>query len=229
MAALLKRVLTTLTKLSDVEREAVKLFLDSLDCEQDLKRNAAFKAKIFLSRLISIPEYTSETDKSLIEKINSAVVDLKESSFWHSTDDLPHEIWRDIDGYEDLYQVSIFGRVKSFQGDTIKIMKANKSENGYFRVPLSKSGVHKNFGVHVLVARAFISNPDLKPEVNHCDGNKTNNCVWNLAWVTGSENHIHALQNGLKKSGADNPCAKLNASQVAEIRRLYQKGDSKFG
>jgi hypothetical protein len=123
------------------------------------------------------------------------------------------EVWKDIEGYEGLYQVSNLGRIKSlsrnvywgktyasFRFEEEKILNYIYSKNGYLRCQLAKDGKKHNYLVHRLVAMAFISNPDNKPEVNHIDGNKRNNYVTNLEWVTPSENQKHAFSVGLQKS-----------------------------
>lgn len=92
------------------------------------------------------------------------------------------EIWKDIKGYENLYQVSNLGRVKSKR----KILKAINGE--YLKVGLSKNGKQNTLYIHRLVAKTFISNFENKPQVNHKDENKHNNCVENLEWVTFKEN-----------------------------------------
>lgn len=108
------------------------------------------------------------------------------------------EVWKDIEGYEGLYQVSNLGRIKSLcrEGCFLGVFYNRK---GYARCRLYKDGKGRNFRVHRLVAMTFIPNPDNKPEVNHIDGNKRNNCVTNLEWVTSSENHVHAYVTGLRK------------------------------
>lgn len=84
--------------------------------------------------------------------------------------------------------------------------------------------------VHRLVAETFILNPENKPQVNHIDGDKTNNCVDNLEWVSNNENIKHAVDNWLlTSSGQMNPSAKLTWKQVDEIRKTYIKGSKKFG
>lgn len=111
------------------------------------------------------------------------------------------EIWKDIQGYEGIYQVSNLGRVKSLPryipdnplGSRSKelILKPDVVTNPttkYKRVTLSKKGVTQRIFIHRLVASAFIPNPDNKPYVNHIDNNGENNQVTNLEWVTGSEN-----------------------------------------
>lgn len=92
------------------------------------------------------------------------------------------EIWKDIEGYEGLYQVSNLGRVKSLRRNII--LKIKIERNGYEKVVLTVNSIHKDYYIHRLVATAFISNPDNLPQVNHKDENKTNNCVDNLEWCT---------------------------------------------
>lgn len=101
------------------------------------------------------------------------------------------EKWKDVVGYEDLYQVSNRGQVKRNN----KILRFNQNRNKYLAVSLSKHGVVKTFRIHRLVALAFIERKDSKKNVvNHLDGNRTNNRVENLRWSTISENHLHAYQ-----------------------------------
>ena len=119
------------------------------------------------------------------------------------------EIWKDIKGYEGLYQISSFGNVKSL--DRYIINKNGDKQyfpgkyltqgigDSYLKVTLSKNNKQRTFRVHILVARTFIPNPENKPEVNHIDGNKKNNKVNNLEWNTRSENELHAYRNGLAK------------------------------
>ena len=110
------------------------------------------------------------------------------------------EIFRDVVGYEGLYEVSTCGRVFSKKktvptkhGSTRsypkKEMKLQENENGYLTVTLCKQGKRKVIPVHRLVAFAFIPNPSSKPQVNHIDENKKNNNIDNLEWVTNKENH----------------------------------------
>jgi hypothetical protein len=103
------------------------------------------------------------------------------------------EEWRDIPGFEGLYQVSSFGRVKSFHREKEKILNPSADNVGYLHLSL-----HKSITVHRLVAEVFLSDSCGK-EVNHKDGDKTNNAVDNLELVSHSENMIHAVQMGLFK------------------------------
>jgi hypothetical protein len=98
------------------------------------------------------------------------------------------EIWKDVVGYEGLYQVSNLGRVRSFGFDKWhkgKIIKGCfDGKKKYLFVSLHKEGKSKGFNIHRLVATAFIPNPNNLPQVNHKDENKENNCVENLEWCT---------------------------------------------
>lgn len=136
------------------------------------------------------------------------------------------EIWKDIQGYEGLYQVSNLGNVKSlhfgkktgcrnWEKSNSKILKSKLTTSGYYSVELYKPNSRKQFYIHRLVANTFIKNPYNKEEVNHIDGNKLNNHVENLEWVTKSENQLHAIKLGLRtpcpmynKKGRNNPRSK---------------------
>ena len=108
------------------------------------------------------------------------------------------EKWKDIKSYEGIYQVSNLGRVRSFaKSYDPHIMTPMPNQKGYMRIFLINGTKHKWLRVHRLVAMAFIPNPNNLPQVNHKDGNKLNNCVDNLEWVTNQENCEHAQRNGL--------------------------------
>ena len=102
------------------------------------------------------------------------------------------EEWKDIKGYEGLYQVSNLGMVYSFKSN--KYLKKLNNTGGYLRVQLCKHGKVTNQSIHRIVAEAFIPNPDNKPQVNHIDENKENNMVSNLEWVTAKENCNHGTR-----------------------------------
>lgn len=155
------------------------------------------------------------------------------------------ETWRDIEGYEGLYQVSDFGNIKSLARESVdsnvnrnigiikeKILKqfsTTRMRNGelcitYPEVKLYFNKKKTGFHTHRLVAKAFISNPENKPTVNHINGIKTDNRVGNLEWSTFSENNMHAKDIGLN-GGRHNTHwnAILNIEKVKEIRL---KGDA---
>ena len=92
------------------------------------------------------------------------------------------EEWRNIEGYEGLYQISNYGRVRSLKFGKERILKPGKSENGYLIIAIFKNGKGKMYLVHRLVAQAFINNTDNLPIINHKDECKTNNNVENLEW-----------------------------------------------
>lgn len=103
------------------------------------------------------------------------------------------EEWKDIKGYEGLYQVSNLGRVKSLKRGSIRF--GTLTHENYLRLKLYKDGTYKNKNVHRLVAETFIPNPENKPTVNHIDEDKTNNMVSNLEWATIKENLNHGTRN----------------------------------
>lgn len=116
------------------------------------------------------------------------------------------EMWKDIKGYEGLYQVSNLGRVKSLpkrkgkgKGYLTKeiILKPKIDKYGYEAVCLRRDNANHHATVHRLVATMFCENPMLKETVNHIDGNKLNNNFNNLEWCTSRENTRHAFKNNL--------------------------------
>lgn len=140
------------------------------------------------------------------------------------------EQWVDIKGYEGLYGISNLGNIFSCRAD--RNLKPQKTNRGYLRICLSVNDSKKFISVHRLVASAWVFNPGLKPQVNHIDGDKTNNKAKNLEWCTQVENSAHSYNTGLqqKKYGEDVSSAKLSNDQVREIKSrlmLYKKGDCK--
>ena len=137
-----------------------------------------------------------------------------------TTETLPGEEWRDIEGYDGKYQISNYARVKSFTHKEPRILKPYLNEDCYLAVEMRLQRQRKFPKIHILVAKAFIPNPDNKPQVNHIDGIKWNACVTNLEWVTQSENMRHAHDNKLvvMPKGENNHKAKLTNEQVIYIR-----------
>lgn len=117
------------------------------------------------------------------------------------------EIWKDIQGYEGLYQISNLGNVKSLsfgpknirRSGKERILKSSPSNCGYYKVELYNNGKSKMHYIHRLVATAFIPNPHNKPQINHIDGVKSNNSAANLEWITASENQKHSIRIGLRE------------------------------
>ena len=143
------------------------------------------------------------------------------------------EIWKDVVGYEDIYQVSNFGRIKrvakakgAIPGH---ILKLQCNRNGYLVVHLNWRNNRKAFEVHCLVAQAFLCCPSSNHQVNHKNGVRTDNRVENLEWVTRSENALHAYRVlGVKPeraNGQDASAAKLTNKDVLQIRNLYSTGN----
>lgn len=147
------------------------------------------------------------------------------------------EIWKDILGYEDFYQISSLGRIRSKQRAfkrekyihiyKSKILYLVKQKNhDYLTIRLNNSILTKGYLVHRLVAIAFIPNPEKKKEVNHIDGNKRNNNMSNLEWCTAKENIRHSFKMGLHKSriGSLNKNAKLSEIDVVNIKKMINSG-----
>lgn len=116
--------------------------------------------------------------------------------------------WFDIKGYEGFYQVNRNGDIKSVEKDVKtkhgsflhrkeRLLKPTINDKGYMKVYLSKYGISENLYVHRIVAETFIENSDNLPQVNHINGDKTDNRVENLEWVSAKENVQHAIKNGL--------------------------------
>ena len=108
-----------------------------------------------------------------------------------------NEIWKDVEGYEGIYKVSNYGRIKRlYRNKKEKILKSY-IRNGYYSVRLSKENKIKNFTVHRLIGKAFINNPNNYNTIDHINGIKTDNRLENLEWVTHKENTNRAWKKGL--------------------------------
>lgn len=130
------------------------------------------------------------------------------------------ELWSNP--IEDNYLVSNFGNVFSIKRNII--MKTRYDRQGYEVLVLHSNSGPVNKSVHRLVATCFIDNPLNLPQVNHKDGNKSNNTVSNLEWVNASSNNKHAFDLGLRKSGEKHHKAKLTEADVKDIRQLLIQG-----
>lgn len=107
------------------------------------------------------------------------------------------EIWKPIEGTKGYIEVSNKGRVRSLLSGTPRFIKTQKDGKGYHRIRVTIDRVKLSFKLHREVAKAFIDNPCSLPQVNHKDGNKDNNNVDNLEWMTNRENAHHAISSGL--------------------------------
>ncbi len=134
--------------------------------------------------------------------------------------------WLDVPGYEGLYQVSRSGQI--FGLTRKRVLAHFVDESGYCRVNLYRDGQVRHHKVHRLVAAAFLGPIPEGYQINHKDGDKSNNAVSNLEAVTPKENVQHAEATGLKRStkGEGSPRAKLTEAKVREMRRLHKEGFS---
>lgn len=128
------------------------------------------------------------------------------------------EIWKTIKSKENNYQISNLGNIRNIKRN-FKILKCKKNTDSYKNVVIDK----KIYSIHRLVALYFIKNSDNKPQVNHKDGNKLNNNINNLEWVTISENIKHAYQNNLIKRKY-NKNNKLNIWDIKFIKAWLKLG-----
>lgn len=132
---------------------------------------------------------------------------------------MTNEQWRDVLDWEGQYQVSDQGRVKSLVSNIPGLIRASvKGTAGYRRVMLKAGGRRKMYCIHILVDRAFRGPMPDGLEVNHDDGDKTNNRLLNLVRMTRSENVKHSFRTGLRThQGAKNPSAVLNDDKVRAL------------
>jgi len=155
--------------------------------------------------------YGSEEYKGFLRELGPALGHHYANNRHHPEFFTQDEIWKKVPGFSS-YEVSNFGNVRSLD-KTVgppgkakylkkgKVIVQNVTPKGYCRVQLQEGGRSKNFFVHVLVATVFIPNPEGRPEVNHIrGGEKTNNHVENLEWVTTSRNLIHSYETGLREA-----------------------------
>ena len=130
------------------------------------------------------------------------------------------EVWKDVVGYEGLYEVSNLGRIRR----NGRIKKPQVNRDGYMEVSLSKHSIQKTLKLHRIVAIAFIPNQQNKATVNHINGVKTDNRIENLEWATHSENIIHANKAGLRKvTEAQRKAASQNGKKTCDKNRIRKR------
>lgn len=138
------------------------------------------------------------------------------------------EVWKDIKGYEGLYQVSNLGNIKSFDRKVLynngklhyhkgRMIKKRKKQNGYLSISVCKNGVEIHKSVHRIVAEAFIKNPNNYPQVLHKNNIRNDNMVSNLKWGTQKHNMEQASKSGRMSSG-DNHYMRKNPVNMLPSR-----------
>ena len=148
------------------------------------------------------------------------------------------EIFKDIVGYENLYQISMSGKVKSLprswkihhwqdKSEVIitskeRFLKPNISKRGYYKVVLCKDGQSQLKNIHRLVAETFLENPNNLKVINHKDGNKLNNNIKNLEWCSQKENMQHAFKTGLVKNNKPVRQYKINGEYVKTWKTMSE-------
>ena len=139
------------------------------------------------------------------------------------------EIWKDIKGYDGIYQISDRGRVKSVyrvtkyvtgrtRTEKERVLKQEVNLHGYCTLRLCKNSEYKRFFIHRLIANAFIPNPKNKSSINHINSIRDDNEIDNLEWVTHSENCIHGHKYGNMKNSSKVHCGNVGKS-VFQISR----------
>jgi len=152
------------------------------------------------------------------------------------------ETWKEIPGFEGYYEANNLGIIRSIDRvvpngryGTVKakskILKPALSQDGYLRCALSKERKLKSFPVHRLVCMAFYGLVPNGMEINHKDGNKINNCIDNLEYITHKQNIQHAFDNKLMlpKRGELNGMSKVTEADVIEIRKIASSGGRYYG
>ena len=130
---------------------------------------------------------------------------------------MENEIWKDVEGFEK-YQISSYGRVRSYYNNKEIILKPSKKNTRYYFVVLYNNNIPKTSYLHRLVAENFIPNPDNKLTVNHLNGLKHDNQVTNLEWATPKENTKHGWKTGLMEN--TRKAVKKNIIKAYEARKI---------
>ena len=140
----------------------------------------------------------------------------------------PREVWKDVVGYEGLYQVSSVGRVRSlnYRGNgEVRVLKAGKDKKGYLNVTLCKNNTRKTHKVHRLVGETFVANPENKPQIDHINTIKTDNYYKNLRWTTPMENNQNELtrKHLLEVMRSEETRRKISESRKGKNHPMYGK------
>ncbi len=137
------------------------------------------------------------------------------------------EIWKIIPGLDRTYSASSLGRIRRERpgcGTHVGRILITSNGHRYAYVSLNYKKIEKTFLVHRLIAITFLGKPTKRTQVNHKDGNKRNNTIENLEYMTTMQNKVHALKLGLIPRGGNHHNSKLKEEDVLEIRRRYKKG-----
>ena len=142
------------------------------------------------------------------------------------------EDWINLQNYEEYYEISNIGNIRRKEGTfnrKIKNLGLRKHSGGYLYFQITINNISKNLTYHRVMAQHFIPNPENKPFVNHKDGNKLNNSLDNLEWVTASENMRHAYDTGLEvgKKGEEHHNSKYKEEEIKNIKLLFKNGVSR--
>ena len=140
------------------------------------------------------------------------------------------ELWKDVEGYEGIYQVSSLGRVRSLDRKVYNYIKRGRvlkpHDNGrkYQQVSLHNgNSCEKHCYIHILVAKAFIENPNGYKQVNHKDFDKTNNCVENLEWVSQAQNREHYRKSAYARAVEEDRQRKIRTKFVERVLKEKEK------
>lgn len=139
------------------------------------------------------------------------------------------EIWKDVDGYNGIYQVSNFGRVRSLDRKVYtykkkgRVLKTFDNGHHYQCLTLSDGTKARKHYVHILVANAFIENPHNYEQVNHKDFDKTNNCVDNLEWVSRAQNVEHYRKSAYARAVEEGRQGKIKDKLIERVLREKDK------
>lgn len=198
--------------------------------------------KLFLIFVVLIIHQCSVNQIKPFQAVNLPSLVSYKPQFERAFNFMETEIWKQVIGYESLYEVSNLGRLKSvkrkvsynrWNKNGTKIIKEKilnptiRKSNGslaYYHTRLSFDGQNRDIDIHRLAAIAFLPNPNNLPEVNHKDGNKLNNSVSNLEWTTRKGNAVHAGQNDLMANCERHGMCKYNKLFIETIYAVYKSG-----